>query len=252
MSASVPQPTPDADPVPPLMQRIVAAAGIAFAVLLILTILLSGDESPDRDAALSEWTAYARDNEDNLRISALIFAFAVYEFLLFLGYLRSAIGEAERRARGFVRAGYIVLAGGIVGIAGLGIGVFLSAISITEPDTPPEVLRALNDLSGAGFGLAASGFGAWMITVGVVNAQIRALPSWLGWVALGGGAAFLLQLGILLSEDEDNAFGVFFPIAFLLLVIFTIGASISFLGGIGAPRAAEPAGPAPPPLRTPS
>ncbi len=229
MSASAaPEPT-RRDPVSPLVQRLVAASGIAFAILLVISIALAGDETPKDGADLAEWTQFARDNEDNLRIAALVFALATYTFLLFLGVLRSAIGEAEVRVRGFARGGYIVLAAGAVGITGLALGIFLGAATITDAETPPEILRATYDLSGAGFALGAAGMGACFVTVGLVNAGVRALPGWLGWVALGCGLAFVLQLGVLLSEDEDNLFGIFFPIAFLLLAVFCVGASVAFL-----------------------
>lgn len=230
MSASV---SSRPDPVSSLVQRLVAASGIVFAILVIVTIVVAGDETPDDGAALTEWTQFARDNEDNLRIGALIFALATYNFLLFLGYLRSTMGEAEVRVRGFARGSYIILAAGSVGIAGMCLGIFLGAVTLTDPETPPEILRATYDLSGAGWGLAAAGMGACFVTVGLLNAATRALPSWLGYVALGCGTAFVLQLGILLSDDEDNFFGIFFPIAFLLLVIFCIGASVNFLRGQG-------------------
>src|SRR5688500_17054914 len=132
MNAPVSRP----DPVTPLVQRLVAASGIAFAVLFVLTILISGDETPDDGAALAEWTQFARDNEDNTRIAALVFALATYNFLLFLGFLRNEIAEAELRTRGFARADSIVLAAGAVGIAGLALGVILGAVTITDPDTP--------------------------------------------------------------------------------------------------------------------
>lgn len=225
MSASETRP----DPVAPLVQRLVAASGICFAVLLIVTLVITDAKTPEDDAALSEWSAYARDNEDDLRIGALVFALATYTFLLFLGYLRAAIGNAERAARGFTRGGYIVLAGGTAGIAGLALAVFLGAAVVAEPDTPPETLRALFELSSAGVGLAAAALGACFVTVGLINAGVRALPPWLGWVALACGLAFVLQLGVLLSDDEDNLFGIFFPIAFLLLVVFCVGSSITFL-----------------------
>ena len=218
------------DPVAPLVQRLVAASGIAFAALFIVAVIISGDETPDDGAALAEWAQFARDNEDNARIGALVFALATYNFLLFLGYLRAAIGNAERAARGFTRGAYIVLAAGTAGISGLMIAFGLSAIAITDPErTSPEIIRATYDFGGAGFLLAAAALGACFVTVGLANTAVRALPAWLGWVALACGISFVLQLGILLSDDEDNLFGFFFPIAFLLLVVFCVGSSITFL-----------------------
>ncbi len=218
------------DPVSPLVQQLVAASGILFAVLIVLAFAIGLKEPPTGDDPIGEWTRFARDNEEDVRIGALVFGLAIYNFVLFLGYLRSAIGEAEVRVRGFSRAGSMVQIGGVLGMVGLALFFFVNALSIQHPETPPETIKALNALSGAGLGLAAGGFGACLVTVALVNAGVRALPSWLGWAALAGGLAFVLQLGVLLSEyDDENFFGIFFPIAFVLLVIFAIGASLTFL-----------------------
>jgi hypothetical protein len=136
MSASVPPSAADRDAIPPLVQRLVAASGIAFAILVIIAIALSGDATPEPDAPLADWTTYARDNEDNLRIGSMIIGLAAYNFLLFLGYLRSVIGEAEREARGFTRGSFVVLAGGTAGITGLVLGLGLTGLAM-DPDTPP-------------------------------------------------------------------------------------------------------------------
>jgi hypothetical protein len=236
MSATVPDRS-TTDPVSPGVQRLVALSGVFFVVLTIVTFLLSGDETPDEGAALEKWTQYAKDNEDNMRIASLVFGLAAYNFLLFIGFLRSVIGEAERGVRGFVRGGYMILAGGIAGIVGMGIGIGLGAGAFAVPETPPETLRALSEMSSGAWLMASAGFGACFVTVGLVNQAVRALPSWLGWVSLGAGICFVLQLGVLLSEEEDNAFGAFFPLGFLLLAIFVVGASVTFFRGLSAPAA---------------
>jgi hypothetical protein len=239
MSTSVPSSRPD--PVPNLVQRLVAASGIAFALLFVVLLILTGESVPEDDDPLREWTQYARDNEENLRIGLLVFGLAAYNFFLFLGYLRSVMGEAELRLRGFTRAGFIILAAGTAGIIGMGVGIGISAGAIAYPDTtPPEVLRALNDLGGAGWVMASAGFGAMFVTVALVNAAVRALPSWLGWIALVCGLSFVLQLGVLLSEDEDNFFGIFYPIGFLMLLVFCASASVVFLREQSRPLPTSP------------
>lgn len=222
------------DPVAPLVQRLVAASGITFAVLFAISLLIGPGDTPDEGASLQEWAQFARDNESNARMGLLVLALAAYSFFLFLGYLRAQIGAAERAARGFTRGGFIVLAAGTAGISGLLLGLALGAVAITDPErTAPEIMRATYDLSGAGFVLASAGFGACFVTVGLINAAARALPSWLGWVALACGVCWILQLGILLSDDEANLFWIFYPIAFLLLIVFCVGASVTFLKELG-------------------
>ncbi len=224
--ASSPRPV---DPVSPFVQRLVASSGIFFAVLFVVAVTLSSDKTPSDGAPLSDWSEFAKDNEGNMRIAALVLALATYNFLLFLGYLRSVLGEAEVRVRGFTRGSHIVLAAGAVGIAGMALALFVAAFTISDPETPAEILKANYDLSIAGFALAAGAMGACFVTVALINVATRALPEWLGWVALALGVSFVLQLGVLLCEDEDNLFGIFLPIAFLLLLAFCAGASINFL-----------------------
>ena len=245
MSTSAASPQPD--PVPYLVQRLVAASGIAFAILFVVVIALAGDETPDDSDPITQWTEFARDNESNIRLSVLVFGLAAYQFFLFLGWVRQVFGDAELRARGFTRAGYIILSAGTAGIIGLGVGIGTTGGALANPDTPPEILKALNDLGSGGWVMAAAGFSAMFVTIGLVNANVRAVPAWLGWVALGAGVAFLLQLGVLLDDEEDNFFGIFYPIAFLLLIIFCVGASVQFLRSLRSPVAAAGAHSPPPP-----
>ena len=211
------------------LQKATAAAGIGFAILMVVSIALGGGTAPSYGDPVGEWTNFAEDNQDGARLSALVFAFATYLFLLFLGWLRSELGRAEQGARGFTRGSYIALAGGTIGVLGLLIGLVLNAVALSHPDAPPEIIRALAESAGAGFVAAAPGFAAMFVSVFLVSRPTGALPSWLNWVALATGIFFLLQLLTLLSEDVDNAFGIFYPLAFLGTVVFAIGASLTFL-----------------------
>jgi len=226
--------TPASDPFSPGVQRLAASSGIVFAVLLIVTIALSSAETPDFDAPLREWTEYADDNEEKIRIAALVMGVAAFEFLWFLGHVRSFLGRVEDGARGFTRLGYIVLAGGIVGIAGLALGVFLGAAALSHgADSDPELVRGLNQMSGGAFGLVSVGFGTMLYTAAFTILRLGGLPRWLGWLSLVGGLCFLLQLGTLLSEEYDNAFGVFYPLGFLALVVWCVVASLDFMRRVG-------------------
>jgi Ca2+/Na+ antiporter len=213
----------------PGVQRATAAAGIGFAVLMVVSILLGGDTAPEYADPASDYSGYAEENQDNARLAALVFAFATYLFLLFLGWLRSELGRAEQGARGFTRGSYILLAGGTIGVLGLLLGLVINAVALNHPDAPPEIIRAIADTAGVGFVAAAPGFAAMFVATFLVSRATGALPGWLTWLALATGIFFLLQLLTLLSEEGDNAFGIFYPLAFLGLVVFAIGASLTFL-----------------------
>lgn len=225
--------TPDRDPISPTLQKVTALAGIGYVVLLLAAFLFSGDEMPDRDAPLADWSAFAADNEENMRIGTIFVALAAYEFILFLGLLRSHLGRAEVAARGFTTGAYFVLIGGVIGIAGLTMGVAGDAAAVGYPDANPETIRSLSGLSGMAWTLAPPGFAAMLISTFILSRATRALPSWLTWVALAAGLFHLLELGVLLDKSQDNAFGASYPLAFLTTAIFVIGVSIVFFKRVG-------------------
>jgi len=222
------------DPISPTVQKLVALSGITFAILMIVSIAVSGDSAPDFNDPVGDWSTWAQDESDNVRFGALVFALATYEFILFLAALRSTLGRAEQAARGFTRGSFGILIGGTIGVLGILIGLATSAAASAHPDASPDVIRAINDVGSAGFIVAAPGFAAMLITTFIIAKPTRALPSWLSWVALLTGIFFLLQLLTLLSDEYDNAFGIFYPLAFLGLVIFTIGASVVFFRQLSA------------------
>jgi hypothetical protein len=240
------------DPFPLGLQRIAAATGILFVVLMIASIVVNGSEPPDFNDPVQQWTKFATDHQDDARIGAMIFGFAAFEFMWFLGYLRGVLGTAELEARGFTRATHIAYTGGVVGVAGLLLAAFFGGVALSHEDASPDVIRMANDLSGAAFvGLASVGFAVLLTAAGMLIVRTRVFAAWLGWLGMASGAFFLLQLGNLASEDADNAFSVFFPLAFLTFLIWVLACSITFLRRLRpAPVATTPdtATPVPPPV----
>jgi len=209
----------DPDPLTTRPSRLAPIAGLVYAVLMVASIATSGGDTPDFGAPLNEWTKFAEENGDGLRLSVVLFGPAVLAFGLFLRGLAARLHSPGDDTTAIV-------VGGLLGVTGILLGLALGAIGAIHPDTSPEVLRAMSDLTGAGFVIAAPAFALMMITVFLLGRKTRGIPSWLSYVALACGVAFVLQLGTGLSDEFDNAFGAFYPIAFLLLLIFTIGASV--------------------------
>jgi hypothetical protein len=94
----------------------------------------------------------------------------------------------------------------------------------------------MNNLGGGAFGLASVGFATMLYTASFVIMRAGGLPRWLGGVALAGGLCFALQLGVLLSEEYDNAFGIFYPLGFLSLIVFSVAASVDLTRRVGRPE----------------
>jgi hypothetical protein len=223
------------DPFSPGTQKLSALSGIGFAVLLIIAFALTGAETPDFADPVADWTKYAADNDTNMRIGTLVVAFAVFMFVWFMGFLRSELRRAEEAARGFSRLADIAFAGGLIGIAGLGVTIAMGAGAVQHAqDTPPEIIRAITEASSSAWILTSAGFGALMIATGLLTTRIRGLvPSWLAVVALISGALWLLQTLTFLSEEQDNFFGMAYPLALLTLLIWLIGSGVAFVQRTG-------------------
>ena len=221
----------------PLLQRIAAASGILFVALVILSIILSPEETPDWAAPAAEFSKFNADNDDSARLGGLLLLLSSLELLWFAGYLRGEHGRFEGEARGFTRLSHVVLAGGVVAAAGLALTAITGVVAASQmPDTPPEVVRSMHQLSYAMFALASVGLVVLTTASGLLILRTRVLPNWLGWVALVTALFQFLTLFIVLSpDDEDFIFGfAWFP-GFIGLLIWALGASILFVRGVGRP-----------------
>jgi hypothetical protein len=235
------------DPIPTGLMKLTALAGAGFGLLFFLAFIFGGDETPDTDAPVGDWSKYAVDNQDDLRLSTLFVGLAVYALIWFASYLRMEFGAAEESDRGFTGAAHAILAGAIVGGVGLAVAIGLAAGATADAEsTPPEVIRGISRAADNAWILVSAGFAAHMIGSGVLILRLKALfPVWLGWVATIGGACFLLQLLVLLSDDEDNFFGFAYPVAFLLLLVWTIGSSVLLFLRLNRTTVAAPGAPTP-------
>ena len=213
------------------MRRLAAASGLGFVLFVILAIVFQGGETPQYDDTVAEFVEYAEDNRDGIQLSSVFMGLAAFQMLWFAGYLRGNLGRAEQAARGFTRLSHIVFAGGIAGAIGLVLSAALAAGAVSLPETTSgDTVRALYLLSLWPFAVASVGFAAMMYTSAFLIFRLRALPPWLGVVGIIGGLAYLLTLfSHLKPEDDGGAFGAFYPIGFLALLIFVIGSSIAFL-----------------------
>ena len=111
----------------------------------------------------------------------------------------------------------------------------MTAAALSYEESSPELIRGLAMLSSGPFVLAVTGLGTMLYTTFFLVQRTRVLPSWLGWIALVAGVAFLLTLLLAVSEDYDSAFGIGYPIGFLLLIIFSVGASVVMIRRVDSP-----------------
>jgi hypothetical protein len=205
--------------------------GLGFAVLLIISIIVTGGPkgADDGPAAVAQWY---RDNKDAAEIGSFIGAVAGGFLIFFGGYLRKVF-EPE--------AGLMLSILPLVGIAivatGAAIdGMLMFAAAEAVDDIPaPEIqtIQAIWDNDFLPFILGVIVFN-W--SVGFAVLKSGALPKWLGWwgivfgvLSLAGPIGFVGALGA----------GLWVIIASIMLSMRARGAGSS--PAAGAPASAPPA-----------
>ena len=217
------------DALPPSWQRLLALSGVVFGVLFLVGWFASGGDAPDYAAADADWTEWADDNQWRSRIGAFAMLLAGFVLLHFAATIRTALGDAERRAGGSAQLARVAFAGAITGMAGMAMAIVIISGATTEgADANPIVTRAVATASAGPFLLSAMGFAAFLAAGGLVTLRSGVFARWTGVVALIGAVSFLVAFAAILSGlGEDSVFGFgFFP-GVLALVIWSIATSIA-------------------------
>jgi hypothetical protein len=197
--------------------------GIVFVVLAVLAGLISG-ETPDIKDSPQKILDFYNDNDSSQQIAGALLTWGCVAFLFFLGVLRSTLRVAEEgpaRLSAVAFAGGIVLAIGMLAFAG-----FTFTLGDAADHLTPDAAQALNALNSDFFLPLAAGGGTLMLATGICIVRTRALPAWLGWLAVVIGIVAITPAGF---------FG------FLAFLVWTIIVSIVlWRAGTGAAAAAPP------------
>ena len=215
---------PDALPV--TWQRVLALSGVVFAALFVVGWFTNGGLTPHYNEPNEAWTDWARDNQWNSRVSALLMLLAGFVFLHFMGTIRSVLGGG---ARGSEQLARVAFGGAVTGMAGMAMAsVMLAAASTNGADVDPVVSKAVATASGGPFLIAAMGFAAFLMAAGLLTLRTRVFARWTGFLALIGGVSFLVTfLTVIDGMTDGSAFGyAFFP-AIISLVVWTASTSVA-------------------------
>ena len=208
--------------------RLGAATGIVWIVLLIASFVLIGEAPETEDSSAEEIAAHFTENKDSILAGVLVQALSLVALLYFAGYLRRVLRVAE--GEGGVLA-TVALAGAVVLAVGAAIDATLSAaLAESSENVDPVAIQALQVLWENDFVPLMVGMVTFLSATGLSIIRHRALPSWLGWVPLALIGSFLIAA---ITEIE-----VFFA-------IFGIGAAlwVLVLSGILTARAGRPGTP---------
>ncbi len=210
-------------------QRLLALAGIAFAVLMFLAWFLNSAETPEYGAPDHDWTNWAKDSEMKQRFAAFFALLAGLVFLPFATTIRDVLANAEERFDGSVRLARVAFAGGLIGITGITMAtVMITGASAQGADADPVVSKAIATATVGPFLVAPMGFVGLLASAGLITLRTGALPRWTGIVALIGAVSFAITFLVTIDGATDGSvFGYgFFP-GFLALVTWSIGTSLA-------------------------
>lgn len=229
--------TASTDALPSSWQRLLALAGIAFAVLFLAGFLISGSDAPDYTASDQVWSTWAGDSETRSRIGAFLTLLASLVFLPFTGALRSMFEGADTRVRGPVQLARVAFAGALIGVTGITMAVIMIAGATAEgAEADPVVSKAVASATVGPFLVGAMGFAASLTATGLLILRSHVFARWIAIVALLGGASFFIAFFTLLAgPSHDSIFGYgFFP-GFLALTIWSIATGVANYRRVGAP-----------------
>jgi hypothetical protein len=167
--------------------------GVAFIVMVIIAVIVSGGEPPSADEPVQEIIDYYVDNKDSVQIGSIIGVAAVILLVFFGAYLRSVLSAAEGGS-GMLSA--LPLVGTAILATGLAIDSTISfALAEAVEDIEPAAVQALQALWDNDFIPLQLGVLIILISTGLSIVRYGALPKWLGWVALALAVIGFTPLG---------------------------------------------------------
>jgi hypothetical protein len=207
-------------------ERLGAVSGILFFVAVIASFFTP--ETPDADDPTAEIASSIADDRTAHLISVYLSGIATLFFLVFVGALWSRLRRTEAE-----RGPSVLVALGGVGSAMMILvanGVFLALIEAADEGREPAAVRALFELDeiifiGIGWTSAVFYLGAALSSLATAS-----LPRWLGWIAAGLAALFVVAfLGVFSTDDEGGVLGAIFFIGILVNFLWILATSIVML-----------------------
>lgn len=183
-------------------------AGAASAILLVASFGLIG-ETPNSEEPVQDVVSFYAEHGSDATSSAMLCALGAVFFLFFVGRLGHVLQRSQGATGGLVE---VVRAGGAVAAVGM---LILAGLYFTLGEASaalePAAVQTLNALSDNFFFPLVGGMSTFLLATGLAMVGSRALPRWLGWLALAVGVAVFTPLG---------------PLAFLAAMAWVLVASI--------------------------
>lgn len=166
-------------------ERYGAAAGLAFAVLAVVSFLMV-PSPPHIDAGARKIADYYANHRRAVLTSSVLFVFSTLAFVWFLGHLRHVL----QRAEGGVEAlSPIVYGAGLIGavvammscVPGLVLAFSAHQTVVANDNSTIRLLFDLNSLMGS---MASMAVGLFAAAAGWAMVRKELVGPWLGWIGL--------------------------------------------------------------------
>lgn len=190
--------------------------GVLFVALAIVAGIVAG-EPPSAESPVEEIVDHYTDNKDSIVVGSFIGGTAAVSLVFFGGYMRKVLRAAE--GEGGVLAA-VALVGAAMMAIGLGIDITIGvAIAEAVDDVDPPAVQTLQALWDNDFVPIAIGIMTFLLATGISIVRHRALPAWLGWVAIAlaivgvtpigwitffGGAIWILIVSVTLAVRASS------------------------------------------------
>lgn len=165
------------------VKRWVGYGGLGFFVLLVAAVF-GAPSSPSTNATAAKVVSTYHRHQTVFFINAYVIVAAVIVGLLYFWYLREYLVQEgrDRRLSTVAFTGGVILA--VSGTIGAGLKIALADGSHAG-NLPASAMQALNVLGNdLDIPSTAAGTALFLVVTGIVIVRGRALPPWLGWVAI--------------------------------------------------------------------
>jgi hypothetical protein len=219
-----------------------SATGIVFVLLTAIGLFVVAPKAPAFNSSPAGIQQYYVLHRHDFQVGLFMASFALFFFVWFLGSLVSLLRGAEGR-KGRLTA--IVFGSGVVLVGDVIVTYAVFAAAAFRPvQTSPELIRTLNDL---GFLLAVPGAlvgTAFFAAIARLSLKTRALPVWLGWLAVLAAVGSGLALGGFFKDSGafsagDGALGIYVPFMSFLLWILLASIVLTARAGVETPAGAD-------------
>lgn len=172
---------------------IAPAMGIAFAAVIVLAVILTGEGPDPTEESADEVVAFYQDNEGEQTVGSLLIGLGGVLFLFFAGWVRRMLRVAEGEG-GMLSA--VAFGGAIAFATGIGVVATLNlALADLSDDLDPIAVQAINGIVWDYYIPFMVGMCTFLLATGIAGVRSGALPTWFAWVAIVLGVVIFTPIG---------------------------------------------------------